>query len=155
MDSSNSNYLPMAVPLAPPADDTVNGTWIWIENDGNCEDINKNDNREILHTEKINKDIVDIDNTSNNKKDKNISWIKRKFNKIIPGQSNKIDKIFNVADKSYKFVEKKPGLAIIAVGLGVGTMYIATKLILNGGFIYFCMKPNVTFNTTNNANKTK
>src|SRR6478609_7184170 len=122
MDSFNEVSLPHAIPLAPPEQDEDTGTWIWIENDSNINNLNaKCDNSYSNDTSNINSDekIFSINKT-------NFSWIK-----------HKIDKLFDVAEKSYKFVEKKPELAIVAVGFSVGVMYVTTKLILNGGLIYY------------------
>ncbi len=151
MDSFSEVSLPLAVPLAPPNEEPNedSGTWIWIENDSEINNTNNQNSTEDLFNNKENNNFNNSPVVNQSK----FSWIKNKMSKIIPGNSNKIDKLFDVAEKSYKFVEKKPELAIVAVGLGVGVMYVATKLILNGGFIYYCLKPNITFNTTNNVNK--
>lgn len=136
--------IPVALPVtvsAPPFEG--DGTWIWIDNEGNDNFDKANDefDKHRLDKYRNNNDNVVEENTK-------FSWLKTKINKIIPRHSKNIDKVFKVAKKTYKIVEKRPELALVVIGTGVGVVYVAGKLIANGAL--YMIIPKITVNINKN-----
>ncbi|KAG5187296.1 hypothetical protein JKP88DRAFT_218557 [Tribonema minus] len=144
-DDGGSLTVPQAFPCAPPhTEDSTKpdeGVWVFVPTNLDCPPVAETNPAERTAARALRGYVRGRAAGAK-------SWLKSRVSSLIPpGQAKHLSGVAGAARSVCDVVAERPDLALLALGTGAGLACVATKVLLQGGFVYCCFIPHFIFNS--------